>query len=226
MALADPIGPEDCINRSCFGSIYTLTYLGELPNSVYRIQLDIDTEGYSGSGERIRTVGIKVSASASAASLEQAPGGIVNWDVDFNSGVNASGCTGSGNGFDCANDITALANLEIPIGQAPVPGLGVYTWIFDVTVPSGTLFFDDFGSEVKALYEYWVPPTYKNDGSLKKPGEWKQAGITSEPITLQLPPCTGDACGGDVPVPEPSSLLLLGAGIASLGLIALRKRSK
>jgi hypothetical protein len=147
---ATTIGP-DC--DTCQGSYYTLTSLlfgSSGVNDEYHVSLTIDTSGYTGAGAYIDSVAVKVSSSiVGTATLLDAPGLVSDWTVQMG-GLNASGCSGSGSGFVCAND-----------GQtAPVPNGSLYTWIFDLLIPHDTLlttasikarYVDASGNKVGAL---------------------------------------------------------------------------
>ncbi|HET7874977.1 MAG TPA: hypothetical protein VFN71_05580 [Methylomirabilota bacterium] len=199
-AVADPIGPT-C--GTCQGATYQLTYSGSAEpdadplHETFRISLIIDTSGYSGGGSFIHDVAIKVTANFDAgesASLFSAPSG--SWALDgVNSGIDASGCSGSGGGFVCAEHSGS--------GES-VPN-GTYTWIFDITIDNGTLFTGLLESSVKARYV---------DASGAKVGD-----LVSENITLQveLPPLP--------PIPAPATVILLGLGVLGLGVgVRLRGR--
>jgi len=160
-AFADPIGPT-C--GSCFGTIYTLTY-DPVPDSTtattqtFDIFLSLNTAGTTGVGPNLAAVALKVSSSATGM-LFSAPA--AGW-TEMDGGLAANGCTGSGSGFVCAQNLTTP--LTVPDGT--------YKWEFDVTVPTGTLITSSLGSSVKALYGTGSGTAFKNNG------------ITSEDITLQ-----------------------------------------
>jgi len=117
------------------GSIWSLTYSGSpLPDAdttheTYEITLGVDTSGYTGGGSFLDQIALKVSNSLSGASLVAAPGGIASWTL-VPGGINASGCSGSGGGFECADSVI-LGNTAVG---------GIYSWVFDLTMDNGALF--------------------------------------------------------------------------------------
>lgn len=182
------------------GAIYSLTYSGSaLPdadplNETFRITLGIDTNAYTGGGSFLDNVAIKVS-SGGTASLFSAPGGTGNWSL-LAGGLNASGCSGSGAGFNCAN---GGANFGNGVAVTTGNGAGIdYAFTFDVTMANGALFTGLDEASIKARY---VNSDNRKVGTL-----------VSENITLS--------------VPEPESYAMLLAGLGLMGLIPRRRKQQ
>ena len=179
---AEPIGGPgnvNCPNNTCQGSTYTLSYSGTpLPDSdsaheTFRIVYTIDTSTYIGGGVRIDNVALKVSDHTVNVSLFDAPGGAIgNWELILG-GINSAGCSGSGSGFECANDISLLGVAPVPSSQEP------YSWVFDVTLDNGTLLTGINQASIKARYV---------DANGKKIG-----ALVSENITVQVPEASATA---------------------------------
>jgi hypothetical protein len=153
---ADSIGPS-C--ATCQGSIYTLTVVSVTTgatNDTVVVRYDIDTSGYNGGGKYLDEVALKVSPSAVSATLLAAPGGLGNWSSPLTGGgIDASGCSGSGSGFECA-DAKSVTQGALVGGATPL------SWLFEIVIPTGTLFSD--GTEtVKARY---VDPAGNKVGAL------------------------------------------------------------
>ena len=201
-ANATPIGPN-C--GTCQGGIYTLTYntvpVSQTATTVtYQVTLTINTTGYNGGGVAIDNVAVKVSSSLSAATLVSAPGGVGMWNLTVG-GISASGCNGSGSGFECAD---ATANTA-----APLPHSGTYSWVFNLTMPTNSLLTGNLGGSIKVRYV---------DAKGKKVGALVSEDITIDSFTPQPPP--------NNPVPEPSSLALLGTGLMSVAGMVRRRFAK
>ncbi len=180
---ATPIGPS-C--GTCQGSVYDLTYdpipvASTATTDTWRITLSVDTAGYSGSGEYLTTVAIKVASHFVDVTLVSAPGFLAYWH-EMSGGLAAAGCTGSGSGFDCVAFQTFLS-------LAPtVPG-GTYAWVFEVEVANGALFTGASQASVKARY-------VNSSGA-------KVGALVSEGITLSATP--------EVPEPATATLLAVAA---------------
>jgi hypothetical protein len=165
---ATPIGPS-C--GTCQGSIYEISYSGVAistagPTDTWQITYTIDTTGYNViGGTHLDTVALKVSAQLVSANLVSAPGGVALWNETLG-GLNASGCSGAGSGFDCVEATS--------VGTSPaVPG-GIYTWVFDLEIADGGLFTGLDLASIKARYV---------DDAGTKVGD-----LVSENITLTLVP--------------------------------------
>jgi len=154
------------------GSIWSLTYSGtpladsDPLSEKFRIMLEVDTSGYTGSGSFLDQVAIKVASSYLDVSLFAAPSGTNNWSL-LGGGINSGGCSGSGAGFVCADSNAALnGGYGLSVG-------GIYSWIFDVTVANGTLFTGWDQASVKGRFV---------DYSGVKVGD-----LVSENVTLLVP---------------------------------------
>jgi PEP-CTERM motif-containing protein len=113
-------------------------------------------------------------------------------------GISASGCSGSGSGFFCANSSGS--------GAAPaIGGTDVWTFLLDVNDGNGPF-----------------PNPFTSTGSFKAHFTdlegVKTGSLLSEAITYGAPPA-------DVSTPEPATLLLFGTGLAAIAT-AIRRRRK
>jgi len=164
---ATPIGPT-C--GTCQGSIYEISSDGvSLPDvdpahETFRVTLTIDTSGYTGTGIKLNAVAIKVSSMLFEMSLVDAPDGAPAWTT-WMGGLNATGCSGSGSGFDCA--YAGLHGVTVP---NPTP----YSWVFDLTMDNGVLFTTPNSSSIKARYV--------------DAGGVKVGALVSENLTLTIVP--------------------------------------
>lgn len=165
-AFADTIGPSAC--ASCEGASYTLTSnfvdLGSSATTdTVNFTLTINTSGVNAFNgvldARLLNVAIKITSDNGLT------GALIVQPSDFVEvlgGLNASGCNGSGAGFDCAQSASGVATSG-----------GPYTFVFQETYATGTLLSGNLAASVKARYG---SPTA---GFL---------GLTSENITIQRPP--------------------------------------
>jgi hypothetical protein len=167
-AKASTIGP-DC--SSCNGATYTLSYTGDTSGSTLLITYSIDTSltGFELPGSFVADIGFKVSSGGSdpldSVTLVSAPGGLANWNVALNSGIDANGCSAGGGGFICADAVT------------PVATGGVLTWVFQVTNSStGHWLLGTDEASIKARF-------VDDEGN-------KVGSLVSEPITLVPEPAT------------------------------------
>jgi len=202
VAYGGTIGPFE-------GSYYTLTY-NSTPvatgsgTETYRVTYVADTSGYSGTGSYLDSVALKVTSSSTliGATPISAPGGIDNWLLRVNDTLNAEGCTdGSNGGFVC--DDLILTSTQA-VAYTGVPNTQPYTWVFDVTVASGSLFTGTDQASIKARYA-------NMDGT-------KAGALLSQNITLTSTPPSQ--------VPEPSSIILLASGLLGVPIAAWRRRKK
>jgi hypothetical protein len=200
---ADTIGGVGSSCLTCDGAAYTLTYGGSPISSTattqtFQVTLNVNDSSYTGGGSFLNSVAIKVAdpADVISASLFSAPAG---FSLVPDTGLNAQGCDGGSGGFLCA---------ESSGNGVSVSG-GSYNFVYRVTVDTGTLFTGTDAASVKARY-------VDSDGN-------KVGDLLSENISLQSGP---QLCHGMSPTPEPSSALMLGAGLIGLSLVTRKLRTQ
>src|ERR1700722_3486728 len=189
-AKADPIGPTGCVNNSCLGSQYTLTFAPTSNPDVFDIFLKIDTSATTLPGDFLNAVAPKVSSSFNSVSLISGPPTFTGNPIS--GGLSANGCNGAGSGFFCSGSSSVTG---VPVGSGDV-----YMWEWAIFVNSPSDLFTAAGeASIKTLFV---------------DANGKQAGITSEPITLQSS------------VPEPGSLLLVCTGLMGAAVSVRRRFSR
>lgn len=144
-----------------------------------------------------------------AATLVSSPSGFTWTQAPLNNKVpgGSAKCNGSEAGSLCVEEApTATGNLAFYANAT-------YSWLFHVDI--GTAGFADTTTLTVAV------ATLKQTGPAHNPAySWQgQSVITGTAGSLEPPPGVGGGTGpgtvpgGDVPVPEPGSLILLGSGL-------------
>lgn len=196
-----------CGGSSCFGNVVTLT-IAPTGSNHYTVTMAVDTTGNTNAGTSIGGVNFKFGTGITGASLTSFPGA-GPWTTAVSTGLNANGCgTGGGASFGCSFD-AALVNFSSstnnpPGAFSPLPKNGTYTWIWNA-IATGTVSGNNI--HVGVLFGDIHHTGPRTGGTFS----FQNTGIISGSVA------------GPTPIPEPSSLLLLGSGLIGFAGIFRRK---
>jgi hypothetical protein len=169
------------------------------PGNVYDVFLTVDPTSFSAGTGFLDDIVLAFKTGSdvpTSVSLLEAPGGVSAWsNPDVAGGADKNGCNGNGSN---SGDVCFA---DLGSAGAAVKG-GPYTFELAVTMPGTDALTS--ASDIKATYNTSETIT-KGVGNL---------GLTSMGITIQASA-----------VPEPSYTVLLGAGVALLGLVRKFRRN-
>lgn len=185
----------DCGGGNCFGSTYTLTYTTTSNPNIFDVNLAIDATGYTGTSTNLLNA---VSLKIASKTSEISSVSLLSAPATFST-TESGGLNANG----CSGSGGGFFCSGSSTNGLAVGGSGdVYNFLWQVQLTSPSdLFLGADEASVKALYVTMAG---------------KQNGNTSAPITLDP---------GGSPVPEPSSIVLLGTGLLGAAGVIRRKLS-
>lgn len=194
----------------CYGATYSLVVddRGDANATTFSAALTVAIGTYTGGMTYIGAVDFK-PGDVTGSVLTAAPGSLADWQTSFTGGQAAGNCLNGVGGFLCSYD----KGLNT---RAPTTNNATYGWAWDFTL-NGAYTFGHFG----------VNYTVADDSCSKK-------GVTSDDCKSDGQNLSIDA-GGIVPpppggrdheVPEPSTFILLGAGLIGFSLLRRRATSR
>jgi len=172
-------------------------------NDTYALTLTMVSSTYANASSGIdylESIGIDIGGTLDATADDGFTPTPQVWQFNANVGVNGSGmCNGSVDGSVCLQD-TSTANTNLALATA-----GTYEWKFKVDLGA-----DGFSTPM--ILQFGRSTIEDNDQFKKIDVQTLTGdGLPNEAVLLDV-----------VSTPEPSSMLLLGAGLA--GLVAYRRR--
>lgn len=180
------------------GSSFTLSYSGTSNPNAFDVFLTVNTTGFTGShSDDLNAVALQlVPLTSDITSVS-----LLSEPSTFGSTIKGddlgtSGCLSSGGGgFFCSES----SGNGVPVGSSG--DIYNFEWLLTVSSPANLI----TGSNLAEVEAFYLDPGWCGDYDK----------VTKDPITLSQ----------NSPVPEPSSLLLLGTGFAGLAGLLWRKRT-